>query len=458
MSSSLSPFKIVLISTYELGRQPFGLASPAAWLSQEGFEVHCLDLAVESLDLDLLNGAHLVACYVPMHTATRLALKLLPQIQKQVPEAHLCFYGLYAPLNEAHLRAQDVQTLLGGEFESGLVQLSQSLRQKEQGPDFPLVSLIRQKFQVPQRKGLPRLDQYAQLHQTGQQPRLVGTVEASRGCKHRCAHCPIVPVYQGRFFVIQQDIVLEDIRQQVAAGATHITFADPDFFNGVGHALPLTEALHQEFPTLTYDVTIKVEHLLKHAQHLETLQKNGCVMVTSAIESTDDRVLERFQKGHTQEDFIQVVQSFQKFEMVLQPTFIPFHPWTSMKGYRDFLHTIAHLGLVEHVPSIQLAIRLLITEGSPLLALPEIQALIGPFAEEALAYPWIHPDPQVDALHTKIMELVSGKDNGPQARKDCFLKVWDCAFQSIEGENQTPPVSPSPFRATIPYLNEPWYC
>jgi len=37
--------KIVLISTYELGRQPFGLASPAAWLRADGHQVTCADLA-----------------------------------------------------------------------------------------------------------------------------------------------------------------------------------------------------------------------------------------------------------------------------------------------------------------------------------------------------------------------------------------------------------------------------
>ena len=42
--------QVVLISTYELGRQPFGLASPAAWLRQAGARVTCLDLSVERLN------------------------------------------------------------------------------------------------------------------------------------------------------------------------------------------------------------------------------------------------------------------------------------------------------------------------------------------------------------------------------------------------------------------------
>src|SRR5579875_3620025 len=93
----------------------------------------------------------------------------------------------------------------------------------------------------------------------------------------------------GRFRIIQPEIVLADIRQQVEMGAQHVTFGDPDFFNGIRHALRIVTALHQEFPALTYDVTIKVEHLLKHAEYLQILRDTGCLFVTTAVESLDDR-------------------------------------------------------------------------------------------------------------------------------------------------------------------------
>src|SRR6266852_3924572 len=69
---------IVLISTYELGRQPFGLASPAAWLRKLGHDVVALDLARQSLDEAAIGDAELIAVYLPMHTATRLAAQLIP--------------------------------------------------------------------------------------------------------------------------------------------------------------------------------------------------------------------------------------------------------------------------------------------------------------------------------------------------------------------------------------------
>src|SRR5271170_7724691 len=137
--------KVLLISTYELGHQPFGLASPAAWLAERGHEVACADLCVESLDAATVREAGLVAFYLPMHTATRLAAKVIEKVRKLNPNAHLCCYGLYAPLNESYLRSIGAGTILGGEFEAGLLSLADGL------PPGPLVSLDRQQFRVPLR-------------------------------------------------------------------------------------------------------------------------------------------------------------------------------------------------------------------------------------------------------------------------------------------------------------------
>src|SRR6185312_13705440 len=125
----------------------------------------------------------------------------------------------------------------------------------------PVISLARQKFRIPDRSGMTPLANYARVIMPDGEHRIAGSTEATRGCKHLCRHCPIVPVYNGVFRVVERDVVLQDIRQQVAAGAKHITFGDPDFFNGPAHALAIVEAMHREFPELTYDVTIKIEHL-----------------------------------------------------------------------------------------------------------------------------------------------------------------------------------------------------
>jgi len=441
---------ILLVSTYELGHQPFGLASPAAWLADGGHEVACADLGLESLDAGTVRSAGLVAFYLPMHTATRLAAKVIEKVRKLNPNAHICCYGLYAPLNESYLRGIGAGTILGGEFEPGLVSLAGRLAAGDPGgPQLePLISLDRLRFQVPRRSGLAPIEKYAGLR-IGGTSRRVGYTEASRGCKHLCRHCPVVPVYQGSFRVVQPEVALADIRQQVGASAEHITFGDPDFFNGPTHAMRIVDALHQEFPNLTYDATIKIEHLLKHRELLPRLGETGCLFVTSAVESIDDAVLAKLDKGHTRADFIEVAREFRSVGLTLAPTFIPFTPWTTREQYREMLALLVELDLVEHVAPVQLALRLLIPRGSRLLELADIQAVLREFDEPALLYRWRHPDPALDALAEQALRIAASHGS----RREVFGYLWNLVNDQPLPEN--PDLPP---RAPIPYLDEPWFC
>jgi radical SAM superfamily enzyme YgiQ (UPF0313 family) len=424
--------KVVLISTYELGHQPFGLASPAAWLRARGAAVTCFDLSREALREQPVREAGLIAFYVPMHTATRLAAQLVEPVRQLNSEAHLCFYGLYAPVNEAYLRRLGVETILGGEFEGALAAVVARLEDAGSGrgtstntpPGFPepVISLDRLNFMVPDRAGLPPLREYAHVVLPEGGFLVAGYTEASRGCKHLCRHCPIVPVYGGLFRVVQRDVVLEDVRRQVEAGAEHISFGDPDFFNGPTHAMAIVEALHREFPRLSYDVTIKIEHLLRHAEHLRKLRDTGCLFVTTAVESVDDAILARLDKGHTRTDFLAVVARFRQVGLVLQPTFVPFTPWTSLAGYRDLLSVVAEHELVENIAPIQLGIRLLIPAGSRLLELDEVRRNVGPFDPAALVYPWKHVDPCLDALAERVQDLASTGYRLKRSRADTFMR------------------------------------
>jgi radical SAM superfamily enzyme YgiQ (UPF0313 family) len=449
--------RIVLISTYELGRQPFGLASPAAWLRGDGHQVTAADVSCSPMPWAAVEEADLLAFFLPMHTATRLFQKLIDKVRAANPRAHLCAYGLYAPLNDALLRRLGVQTVIGGEFEQGLSDLARRLSLTRAGelpyrqPE-PLVSMARQQFRVPDRTGLPALGAYAQLVTDGA-TRRVGYTEASRGCKHLCRHCPVVPVYRGLFRIVQQDAVQQDIRQQVAAGAQHITFGDPDFFNGPGHAVPIVEALHREWPELTYDVTIKIEHLLDHRELLPVLKATNCLFVTSAVESLDDEVLGKLAKGHTRAGFEEALQLMRATGLALSPTFIPFTPWTTLEGYRGFLRALVDLELADQVAPIQLAIRLLLPEGSLLLELPEMRARIQPFDTRALCYPWQNADGRMDVLCASIQELIKRQERRRKSRWEIFRQIWDLA-QAGGFPVDAPMVS----RATIPYLTEPWYC
>ena len=438
--------QVVLISTYELGRQPFGLASPAAWLRSRGHDVVCVDTSRQRLALDTVAEAGLVAFYLPMHTATRLAVPLIQRILEARPEAHICCYGLYAPMNEPYLRALGVKTILGGEFEQALADLADGAGGQ------PLISLDRLRFVTPDRSQLPALSTYATLYADGE-TRRVGSTEASRGCKHLCRHCPVVPVYNGAFRIVQRDVVLADIRQQVVMGAEHITFGDPDFLNGPGHAMAIVDALHAEFPTLTYDATIKIEHLLKHRDLLPRLKTTGCLFIVSAVESLDDRVLALLDKGHTRADFVEAVRLTRDAGLTLTPTFVTFTPWTTLRDFRELLETLVELDLVDNVAPIQLAIRLLIPAGSRLLELPEMQARVGEFDSSALSYQWRHDDPSVDRLCSEIQLLIQDEERRKSPRRAIFARIWELAHGR--------PL-PAGFHArssgAVPHMSEPWYC
>ncbi|MBZ5635237.1 MAG: radical SAM protein [Acidobacteriia bacterium] len=435
---------VVLISTYELGHQPFGLSSPAAWLVRAGHDVVCLDLAVARLEEAAVRAADLVAFYLPMHTATRLAMPVVERVKQLNPGARLACYGLYAPLNRDLLRGLGVETVIGGEFEPTLVALANRNRPPEHTN-----SMQRLTFLTPDRRGLPGLELYSHLRQNGNKT-TAGYTEASRGCKHLCRHCPVVPVYEGQFRVVQREVVLADIRQQVAAGARHITFGDPDFFNGPAHALRIVEAFHAEFPEITYDATIKIEHLKQHRELLPALKGTGCLFVTSAVESIDDAVLARLEKGHTRQDFYQVATLLRQIGLALQPTFIAFMPWTTMEGYGALLRALVELELVENTAPVQLALRLLVTQNSRLLDLPDIQAVLGPFDEKGLVYPWKHPDRDVDTLGNLVFQLVSRRQEQNKTRTEIFGEIWELVLR-------TPAPSLRPQHA-VAHLDEPWYC
>jgi radical SAM superfamily enzyme YgiQ (UPF0313 family) len=373
------------------------------------------------------------------------------------PQAHLCVYGLYAPMNEKLLRNLGADTVLGGEVEPALVSLVQRLRAGEgRVQTEPVVNLSKMEFLTPDRRALPPLARYAHLQLPDGGRKTVGFAEGSRGCKHLCRHCPVVPVYHGMFRVIPVDTVMADVRQQVAAGAQHISFGDPDFLNGPTHALKLVHALHAEFPEISYDATIKIQHIIDHAGMLPELKGTGCLFITAAVESVDDRVLERLAKNHTNEDFARAVALCRAAGIALAPTFVAFTPWITLEGYLALLKRLLELELVESVPPIQLAIRLLIPQGSLLLELPDLQAYIGEFDPKLLGFPWKNPDARVDRLQLAVQELVAQSEAKNLSRREIFARIWGLAHEALGVE--TPELTDSGMGAPIPRLSEPWYC
>jgi len=419
--------------------------------------VTCLDLSLEKLDPESLADAGLVGVYVGMHTATRIAVQALPRIRLLAPKAHLCVYGLYAPMNEALLRGLGVGTVLGGEVEPALLSLCQRLRINgtPMAQSGSAISLGRIAFVVPDRGGLPKLSRYAHLVLPDGSTRVAGFAEGSRGCKHLCRHCPVVPVYQGKFRIVPVDVVMEDIRQQVKEGATHISFGDPDFFNGPTHGLRLARALHEAFPRVTFDATIKIQHLIDHRELLPELRASGCLFITSAVEAVDDDILRLLDKNHSSRDFDRAVALTREAGIALAPTFVSFTPWTTLEGYIALLERLVELQLVESVPPVQLTIRLLVPAGSWLLKLPDFQEKLLAFDPALLGYPWIHPDSRVDRLQQNLQAEVARCEQEGVARREVFAAIWRMAHEAAA---RPAPELAGNLGAPIPRLSEPWYC
>ena len=239
-------------------------------------------------------------------------------------------------------------------------------------------------------------------------------------------------------------------------GAQHISFGDPDFLNGPTHALKVAEVLHARFPDLSWDATIKIEHLLNHADLLPRLGQCGLLFIVTAVESVDDAILDRLAKGHTHAGFEAALAHCRTLGIALAPTFVPFTPWTTLAGYRELLATLLRLRLVEAVPPVQLAIRLLVPQGSHLLHLPDFAARVGAFDEAMLGYPWQAEDPRVDALQGDIMAWVMDAEKAALPRADVFAGIWTRTHAAL-GE-AAPSLDPAQFGDAIPHHSEPWYC
>ncbi len=468
--------RVLLVSTYELGHQPLGLAWPAAALRAAGHDVRTLDVAVEPLEAGAFRAVDLVAISVPMHTAARLGMEVARATRRINPTARIAFYGLYASPLYAHLTAEGLgDVVIGGEYEDGLVALAGRIAAGERSLDVTgtgaTPSLARRQHPVPDRRGLPSLDRYASVRRRdGEHP--AGYVEATRGCAHRCTHCPITPVYGGALRLVPAETVLADAAQQIEAGARHIAFGDPDFLNAVPHSMAIVEEFHRRWPEITYDVTVKVEHFLEHPEVFPRLRETGCLWVTSAFESCNDRTLGLLEKGHTRADMEAALRIADGAGLPVRPTWVAFTPWTTLDDLIDMVEFVAEHGLQRHVQPVQYTLRLLLPPGSPLNAVLEAQGLLGPFDAEHLTYTWANPDPRVDALQAELAALVEAAAI-PATGEECdedgvcavpgsiedivdtFEKVRTAVYAAAG--HPRPPRGLVPLRF-VPSLTEAWYC
>ncbi len=438
--------RVLLVASYELGHQPLGVAAPAGALRERGHDVRCIDLSVQQWDTELVSWADRIAFSVPMHTATRIARQAIDAVRSQRPTLPVACYGLYGAN-----AADTADRVLAGETDDALIEWIEDETSTSTGVVHRGRGAAAGTSARPARDLLPPLEQYAKLA-IGTEERVVGSVEASHGCSHRCRHCPVPVVYDGRIRIVNADSVLDDAAQQIAAGARHLTFGDPDFFNGVHHSLRVVRALHERFPDVTFDCTVKVEHVLRHVDAWAELAASGCLFVVSAFECVDDATLARLDKGHTAADEARAVTVLRDHGIEVRPSWMPFTPWTTLGQVQALLDFVADHDLVQNVDPVQYTIRLLLPDGSLLLDHPDLAPHLGSYEDARGTFTWTAADPAMDRLHADIAALVEEM----LAAGDDDVAI----YQAIRALCDLTPATVAA-RAPAdrpPRLTEPWFC
>lgn len=447
---------VLLLSCYEMGHQPQGLAALLPVLEARGYRPQAIDLSLEELPPEAVQRARFVGISVPMHTALRLAMPVIEQVRHLNPTCHICVYGLYASLNRPFILEHGADSCIGGTYEEPVADILDQLADGTIScEDKPFLN--RSQALLPQRGNLPILSRYAHVV-VNDESRVTGYVEASRGCLHQCRHCPIPPVYEGRFFVTPPESVMDDIRQQVAAGARHITFGDPDFLNGPRHAMRLVHLLHHDFPDVTFDCTTKIEHILQRRTLFPELRECGCLFVVSAVESLSDTVLRILDKGHTRQDVVDALAILNSVGIAMRPTWLPFTPWTTLEDYLDLFQFVEEQALIDHVDPVQYSVRLLVPPGSLLLDRPEMQPFLGSLVEENFSYSWRAMDERMDRLAPAVARLVEEAASANEDPADTFYRIWQLAASFSSSTVHVPKRRLSPGRKRAPRLTEPWFC
>ena len=430
------PGGVLLLATYELGRPPASTARMAAHLEAAGFSPHAVDLSRDTLETEAVERAALAVVATPMHTALRLALEILPRLSG-LP---VCFAGHYAMLHAEHLLELGVGAVLGGELEGELVALAKAI---EAGDGLSgLVARPLRRLPVVATNGASGdLSKYAHYVDAAGKHHLAGYIEATRGCLDHCRHCPIPPVYGGKFIAVDTGEVLGSIERQVDAGAVHVSFGDPDFLNGPTHSLRICRELHRRWPQLTFDFTSQVSHILENRVAVTELVELGATFAVSAVESLSNAVLAAIGKRHRRADVDAMLDWIGEIGLPVRPTFVPFTPWTELGDLVELTDWIADRGLAASVDPVQLSVRLLVPPGS--LMLDAHPHMFGPFDPALLSHAWHSP---LDPLARELAGIAA--DGGDHA-------ALSAAVRRAAGLPMRASIAPD---RPAPRISEPWFC
>lgn len=401
-----------VVSTFEGGYQPLTAISAVTSLAQAGHSAELVDTYVEGDDVSRFSKSQAVAISVPLFDSLRAGIDLAGRIRSVNPTAPIIFFGQYATINAERLSKLNGDFTVVGEWEKALAALITHLDQPSAHPipasvvDYassgklrPSPDMPRDHFRLPYRNLAPALHKYPQpqIDRLLGGPHIVGGLEATRGCHHRCTYCSVFAAYDGKVLVIGDDIVIEDATNLVAMGMTHLSFTDAEFFNTKRNGIRILRELHRRFPKLTYDFTTRVDHIIEHQDILSELSSLGVRFITSALEFPKQSVLDHVAKEVSLEMIDEAIALLRTSGIRLNPTFIMFNPWIDLEDIIQFEDFVSRNALEEVIDPIQFETRLHLYKGSPLLRNPTIQALA--LTEHEFHYEWAHPDPRVDELY-----------------------------------------------------------
>ena len=427
--------KVLLTSFYDLGKQPKIIAEIVDKYRTDDIQFDIVDFSVNNPDIKI-HEYDALGIYASMHTATVLSIEFLKN--KTLPSKVFTF-GLYGPvLEDFNSSIKYISNIENGELDSFF-----ELKKKT---SFSL------KNNIPNRDILPDISNYAHLV-NGSENFIAGSVETTYGCKHSCTHCPIPISFNGSFKTYNLEKILVDVENQVISGAKHISFNDPDFFNGPIHALKVLKNLNTKFPDVTYDSTIKVEHIIKYEKYFKELSSLNMIFVISAFETTNNEVLRILDKNHTNKDLVNAIEISQQNNIDIRPTWMPFSPWTRKNDLIDIIKLIENYKLRETVDPIQLTIKLLIPKHSLILQKSEIKEYLNNYDKNSLSYLWDYRDEEVNELQILLFNYL--QDNPHLDEHSQYLGM----VKIIENITNSSLILDSDYSfKSVPKLSETWFC
>ncbi|MEV7231088.1 RCCLKC-tail radical SAM protein [Polymorphospora sp. NPDC051019] len=389
------------MSSFEAELQPLASACVAAALQDQGAAVTAWDahafpdrLPDAEVDLVLLS----VQQFEGLHRAVDLA----PRLRTAHPGAPIVAFGQYAQMNSTEFLAR-VDAVAFDEPERIAQELCQAAVGQLPLPQVPALRTASRMTARPPRRRItataparhlfPSLVHYP-AHHTGLG--LMGNIEVSRGCHHKCTYCSVYGAYDGGVAPYQLETVLADARQLADDGVRHFFFIDAEFFNSRTLGVEVVRQIAAEFPGSTFEFTTRVDHILDYPELLEELVSLGLRRVTSALEFPSDRILRIFDKGIDVAHMRAAIAEAERIGFELNPTFIPFTPWVRYEELLTFEDFLVETGLARVVEPTALQTRLLLFKGSPLLQSPWLADV--DLVDQGFHLDWTHPDRRVEAL------------------------------------------------------------